>query len=497
MLSKEKQLNALEAYDLTGSFRSAAALVGCDHHTVKRLVVARDAGLVVGEPQVRERVTDPFIDKVTEWVERSEGRIRADRVHEKLAAMGYPGSERTTRRVVAAVKADLRRRAHRSYRPWTPEPGLWLQWDYGAGPQVAGVAAVLFCAWLAWSRFRVVIPLRDKTLPSVVAALDATFRLLGGAPTYALTDNEKTVTERHVARVPVRNPQIVSAGHYYGVTIATCLPADPESKGGSEATVRIAKADLVPTDTNLRDEFGSWAELEAACGAFMDRVNGRVHRMTGEAPAARLEREVAHLHRIPTTPFTAAMGETRQVSWSQTIAFRGARYSVPHAFCDQTVWVRVHGDELVVVAAPDTGAVEVARHQLLAAGQSAIVAEHYPPRPEGGPLERRPRPTSAAEAAFLALGEGARAWLVEAAAVGARHIDRRMADAVALARLWTPAQVDEALGTAATLGRFADGDLASILNANQTTEPRRASSTHSLQPGTRAWARHRGEGGRR
>lgn len=205
----------------------------------------------------------------------------------------------------------------------------------------------------------------------------------------------------------------------------------------------------------------------------------------GEADglAAGDDDKVAHLHRIPTTPFTAAMGETRQVSWSQTIAFRGARYSVPHAFCDQTVWVRVHGDELVVVAAPDTGAVEVARHQLLAAGQSAIVAEHYPPRPEGGPLERCPRPTSAAEAAFLALGEGARAWLVEAAAVGARHIDRRMADAVALARLWTPAQVDEALGTAATLGRFADGDLASILNANQTTEPRRASSTHSLQPG--------------
>ena len=44
---------------------------------------------------------------------------------------------------------------------------------------------------------------------------------------------------------------IVAAGHHYGVTIATCVPSDPESKGGSEATVRIAKADLVPTDANL------------------------------------------------------------------------------------------------------------------------------------------------------------------------------------------------------------------------------------------------------
>ncbi|MFD1276094.1 hypothetical protein ACFQ51_43810 [Streptomyces kaempferi] len=30
------------------------------------------------------------------------------------------------------------------------------------------------------------------------------------------------------------------------------MPYDPESKGGAEATVRIAKADLVPTSANLQ-----------------------------------------------------------------------------------------------------------------------------------------------------------------------------------------------------------------------------------------------------
>src|SRR5690242_11428602 len=87
-------------------------------------------------------------------------------------SMGYPGSERTTRRVVAALKEQWRRQTHRVYRPWIPEPGLWLQWDYAAGPMVAGMRALLFCAWLAWSRYRVVIPLRDRTMPSVIAALD-------------------------------------------------------------------------------------------------------------------------------------------------------------------------------------------------------------------------------------------------------------------------------------------------------------------------------------
>jgi hypothetical protein len=32
---------------------------------------------------------------------------------------------------------------------------------------------------------------------------------VGGAPTYVLTDNEKTVTVSHVAGVPVRNQQTV------------------------------------------------------------------------------------------------------------------------------------------------------------------------------------------------------------------------------------------------------------------------------------------------
>jgi len=77
-----------------------------------------------------------------------------------------------------------------------------------------------------------------------------------------LTDNERTVSVDHVAGIAVRNPQIVAVARQYGISIATCVPADPQSKGGSEATVRIAKADLVPTDHNLRDEYASFGECQ-------------------------------------------------------------------------------------------------------------------------------------------------------------------------------------------------------------------------------------------
>ena len=45
------------------------------------------------------------------------------------------------------------------------------------------------------------IPTWDRTMGTLVACLDATLRRVGGAPTYLLTDNEKTVTIEHVAGI--------------------------------------------------------------------------------------------------------------------------------------------------------------------------------------------------------------------------------------------------------------------------------------------------------
>jgi transposase len=488
----EEVMEILEAFDLTGSLRAAAELAGCDHKTVAHWVRAREesgGGLPVA---VRPRpVVGPFAEKVEELVERSRGKIRADRAHEKLVAMGYLGSERTTRRAVAEAKRRFRQEHGRKTRPWVPEPGLWMQWDYGDGPEVAGRSTVLFCAWLAWSRFRVVLPLWDKTLASVVLGLDRTLRRFGGAPTYALTDNERTVSIDQVCGIAVRNPQIVSASRHYGLTIATCVPADPESKGGSEATVRIAKADLVPTDHNLRGAYESFSELELACAAFCERVNAREHRVTRRPPAVALVEERERLHPLPAVPHTVCFGQTRKVSWQATISVGGALYSVPSTLTDERVWARVDGSELVVVHADGAeGPREVARHALTTPGRPAIRDEHYPPRPAGA-LERRPRARSAEEAAFLALGPGAEAWLVKAAAVGATRVRRKLAEAIDLAKLHDPQDVEHALAVCAEAGRFGEGDLAEILAHHQAGTvipfPARASEEQTLQRSTAAW----------
>jgi hypothetical protein len=238
--------------------------------------------------------SNDYLDKIEELVARSKGRVRADVVHLRLVAMGFTGGERTTRRTVAEVKARLRAGQRRVFRPWVTEPGLWMQWarnegELGRGPpgrrpahepvvRVAGLVPVPGARGLGPH------PAHDRGVPGHHPELDLALRRLGGVPTYALTDNERTNSIDHVAGVAVRHPEIVAVGRHYGMTIRTCVPADPQSKGGSEATVRVAKADI------------------------------RAHREARRPPVEMLAEEQARLHPLPTAPFTVAFGTTRRVN---------------------------------------------------------------------------------------------------------------------------------------------------------------------------------------
>lgn len=490
MKSAGEAVEILEAFDLTGSLRAASELAGCSPNTVSRYVRRRALGRPTAESVPRRQLIDPHLAKVEEWVERSHGKVRADIVHDKLLTLGFEGSERTTRRAVARAKKAYAAGHRRVFRPWIPEPGMWLQFDWGKGPRIGRRDTLLWCAWLAWSRFRVVIPTWDRTMPTVIACLDETLRRFGGSPTYALTDNERSVTIDRVAGIAVKHPVLVATGRHYGLQVHACVPADPASKGGSESTVKIAKADLVPTEANLLDEYASFGELRAACDAFCDEVNAREHRETRRPPVDQLAYERQRLHPVPDEPYTVAFGVTRVVDEESTVRFGSARYSVPHQLVGERVWVRVDGEELVVAHVGQAGATEAARHRLTTPGNPRIDPAHYPERTTD-PLHPRPRPASPEEAAFLELGPGAERWLILAAASGAERIRTKIRRAAELAALVGADQVDRALGLAAEAGRFADGDLESIVDhlrlmGDQTSE-RLEASDDTLQPGTSAW----------
>jgi len=63
----EEVMEILEAYNLTGSFRQAGVLAGCDHKTVARVVTAREAaGVGLAERERPRPLVDPFAVKIEE-----------------------------------------------------------------------------------------------------------------------------------------------------------------------------------------------------------------------------------------------------------------------------------------------------------------------------------------------------------------------------------------------------------------------------------------------
>jgi hypothetical protein len=80
-------MQILEAYDLTGSLRGAAALSGCDHKTVARRVAAREA-VRIGERSAR------FLPRVRP----NRTFLEIDEFHDLLAAAGELEATSTSRR---------------------------------------------------------------------------------------------------------------------------------------------------------------------------------------------------------------------------------------------------------------------------------------------------------------------------------------------------------------------------------------------------------------
>lgn len=451
-------------YAELGSYRAVAAVVGCDHKTVKAHV-EREATADSGGGVRRPRITDAFVDMIQAKVDASEGRITSRALLRTLTAAGYPGSARSLRRALAEAKAKWRRRSRRIYRPWHSAPGdvLVVDWAHVGTVQTAAGRKPLsaFCAVLGWSRYRFVCFTTSQRFAALASCLATCLERLGGVPARVMFDNPKTVTTRIVAGASVLHPELVRLAAHYPFSPITAAAADPESKGKVEALVRYVESDCVPHDGFASlDAANRWAEQWCA------EVNAEVHPETCAVPAERFAVERSLLRPLRERP-AVATGERRRVDKCATVRVASARYSVPAHLVGEWVEVAVDGDEVRVFAA---GA-EVALHRLQLPGSASICDEHYPTPPPTG--VRALRPVTATERAFLALGPVAETYLRTAAAAGATRLPRMLDDALVLVRSHGDDAVVAALQRAVVFGRFGVDDLRSILAAGAAAPPAR------------------------
>ncbi len=148
MKNARERMDVLAAYREVGSYRGAAAICGTTHKTVRRIVVAHEAGGVQPPRVERGHNYDDATALVAKKVDGSKGRISAKRLLPAARTVGYEGSARNFRRLVATQKALWRKGNHRGRRPavWTPGDTLVIDWgvlDTGGG-KVHVFCAVLF-----------------------------------------------------------------------------------------------------------------------------------------------------------------------------------------------------------------------------------------------------------------------------------------------------------------------------------------------------------------
>ena len=432
-------------------------MCGTTHKTVKRVIDANRVGMPASATRaVGPRNTDAVKHVIDDKVRATDGRISAKRLLPMAQAAGYSGSARNFRRAVAESKARWRRQ-RRVFRPWVPTPGehLVIDWATEDGWQV-------FCAVLAWSRWRFVRVARDQKAATTMRLLAECFEELGGAPKVVLADRMGCLKGGVVANVMVPTSDYVRFATHFGFRPDFCEAADPESKGVVEALCRYAQEDLiVPADA-----WSSEDEANDACRAWCAEVNAREHSTIAAVAATRLVEERKLLRPLPSLlrPLPSLRpplrrGERRRVDKLSTVRIGSARYSVPRELVGLDVMV-IAADGEVLIERDDQ---LVARHPLVAPGEVSIIDEHY-----GGPRRgpsRAARPRSGSERAFLALGAIAETFLRDAAAAGTNKLASELAAIVELEAAWGRDALVAALERAHVFRRFRATDVRSILEA--------------------------------
>ena len=315
----------------------------------------------------------------------------------------------------------------------------------------------MFCAVLAWCRFRFVRFAADERAETTLALLAECFEVLGGVPGKVLADRMGCLKGGVVANVVVPTGQYVRFAAHYGFRPDFCEAADPESKGIVENLVGYAKRDLMIPQA----PFGDLAAANAAAAAWCAEVNGAVHSEISAVPAGRLVIERELLGPLPSLRAATGRLVTRKVDRLSCVRFASARYSVPVALIGAEVRLRTDDGRLLVIM---TGAGQVvAEHFLVPPGGASVRDEHY-----GGPRpapRRAVRPRTAAEREFCALGPVAEAFITGAAAAGNTRLGPELAELNTLRAAHGEDAFAAALDRAVAFSRWRAADVRSILGA--------------------------------
>ncbi|MCL2298782.1 MAG: IS21 family transposase [Firmicutes bacterium] len=265
-----------------------------------------------------------------------EAPYSAERILEKIQALGFNGGHSIVRAYVRSQKEQLEEKAAIRFETM---PGLQgqMDWAYFEEHSVAedGKRRKLYCFLLilGYSRMRYIEFVTDMSTNTMIRCHANAFHYFGGYPEEMLYDNMKQVVIKRLLKQEdsTLNRQFEDFAGFYGFKPVLCRPYRGQTKGKVERTVQFVRDNFM-----VGIKYDSLDDLNGQALAWCNKVNGKIHATTGEIPFERLKKEGLNpLKR----EYIIDKINLRRVYKDCLISYAGNQYSVPSEYVGKDVAV--------------------------------------------------------------------------------------------------------------------------------------------------------------
>ncbi len=363
------------------------------------ILTLRQARHTSGGQAPRQSKLDPFLPAMKELLEKFPA-LTGQRLYEELKIMGYEGG-------ISILRDRLRKLRPKPKRDpvirFETDPGQQGQMDwspYTIPFTRTGKAEVLcFSYILGFSRRQYLDFTINRNFYTLIRRHQDAFRHFEGVPKHCLYDGEKTVLLRWEAGRPVYNPAFIAFMTHY-----QCKPIvvrRAQSKGKIEAPFLYVEKNLL----NGR-HFQDLDDLRASARWWLrEKSDQHVHETTHRPPLELfMEQERSALQPLPLHDYDSSEVALRVCSIDGFLDFETNRYSVPYEYVADILTLKATEHE-VLIYSPEIEL--VAHHERFPQGSGKTVE-----KPEHRGSKKIRYGLQPVRDAFLALGDGAEAFLV-------------------------------------------------------------------------------------
>jgi transposase len=316
-----------------------AALVGCDRHTVARVLTEP-----TDPPRRRQRASalEPRRSAVLSWIAEAVPTTRMLELARQDPAAPYTGGASTFYRFVARLRVEGEAGAAPVIR-FEGLPGEYVQWDWGeARVRLGGtmIKRVFLAGRLKYSRVSAIRWRTQMDLETLLRAMLEIVEGWAGVPWAWVFDNMKTVTlGRDAEGQPRWNPAFWRFATEVGFHPELCDPGAAQQKGSVENLVKWVKTNFLPgrsfaDDEDLAQQSLGWEQEKA----------GQVSQAHGQHPSDLLAHERTAFGPLPTTAASYGLYRVATVNRESLVRVDGNQYSVPVGHGGQAVDVRILRD---------------------------------------------------------------------------------------------------------------------------------------------------------